>query len=178
MEVLIGAEYGPPADIWSTACMVCFRGTWRPQARPTCHPSPLPLLQAFELATGDYLFEPHSGEDYSRDEGKARQAQARTYAGEQGQGLACLPTSSCPQTTLPTLWSFWETSRQLSPSLAAIPGSSSTAEVGTVEAGRAGGQGTEAPGPPHPRINLAPSPTRQDSCGTSTISSTGACTRC
>lgn len=26
-------------------------------------------LQAFELATGDYLFEPHSGEDYSRDEG-------------------------------------------------------------------------------------------------------------
>jgi hypothetical protein len=28
-----------------------------------------PSLQAFELATGDYLFEPHSGEDYSRDEG-------------------------------------------------------------------------------------------------------------
>ena len=24
--------------------------------------------QAFELATGDYLFEPHSGENYSRDE--------------------------------------------------------------------------------------------------------------
>lgn len=44
LEVLIGAEYGPPADIWSTACM------------------------AFELVTGDYLFEPHSGEDYTRDE--------------------------------------------------------------------------------------------------------------
>lgn len=27
------------------------------------------LFQAFELATGDYLFEPHSGEDYTRDEG-------------------------------------------------------------------------------------------------------------
>ena len=25
-------------------------------------------IQAFELATGDYLFEPHTGEDYSRDE--------------------------------------------------------------------------------------------------------------
>ncbi|KAF7240189.1 SRSF protein kinase 3 [Varanus komodoensis] len=44
LEVLIGANYSTPADIWSTACM------------------------AFELATGDYLFEPHSGEDYTRDE--------------------------------------------------------------------------------------------------------------
>ncbi|CAH0561437.1 unnamed protein product [Brassicogethes aeneus] len=44
LEVLMGGEYNTTADIWSTACM------------------------AFELATGDYLFEPHSSEHYSRDE--------------------------------------------------------------------------------------------------------------
>ncbi|XP_063701587.1 SRSF protein kinase 3 [Culicoides brevitarsis] len=44
LEVIIGAGYDCSADIWSTACM------------------------AFELATGDYLFEPHSGENYSRDD--------------------------------------------------------------------------------------------------------------
>lgn len=44
MEVLLGASYNFTADIWSTACL------------------------AFELSTGDYLFDPHGGEDYSRDE--------------------------------------------------------------------------------------------------------------
>ena len=27
------------------------------------------LFQVFELVTGDFLFEPHSSDDYSRDEG-------------------------------------------------------------------------------------------------------------
>ena len=27
------------------------------------------IVQVFELATGDYLFEPKAGRDYSRDEG-------------------------------------------------------------------------------------------------------------
>lgn len=44
LEVLLGSDYDTSADIWSTACM------------------------AFELATGDYLFEPHGGICYSRDE--------------------------------------------------------------------------------------------------------------
>ncbi|CAF0834733.1 unnamed protein product [Brachionus calyciflorus] len=44
LEVILGSGYTTSADMWSLACM------------------------AFELATGDYLFEPHSGENYSRDE--------------------------------------------------------------------------------------------------------------
>jgi serine/threonine protein kinase len=45
LEVILGAGYNTAADIWSTACM------------------------AFELATGDYLFEPtNAGDDHYQDE--------------------------------------------------------------------------------------------------------------
>ncbi|KAF7667711.1 hypothetical protein LDENG_00049650 [Lucifuga dentata] len=44
LEVLLGSEYGPPADIWSVACM------------------------AFELITGDSLFEPKSRDTFSLEE--------------------------------------------------------------------------------------------------------------
>ncbi|XP_041047798.1 SRSF protein kinase 2-like [Carcharodon carcharias] len=44
LEAILGAGYGSPADIWSTACM------------------------AFELVTGEYLFDPRSGKTFSQDE--------------------------------------------------------------------------------------------------------------
>jgi len=43
-EVILGAGYGPSADIWSLACMT------------------------FELVTGDYLFDPKGTDEYPRDE--------------------------------------------------------------------------------------------------------------
>ncbi|XP_020536265.1 serine/threonine-protein kinase SRPK isoform X2 [Jatropha curcas] len=43
-EVILGSKYSTQADLWSFAC-ICF-----------------------ELATGDVLFDPHSGDNYDRDE--------------------------------------------------------------------------------------------------------------
>lgn len=43
-EVILGSKYSTPADMWSFAC-ICF-----------------------ELAAGDVLFDPHSGDNYERDE--------------------------------------------------------------------------------------------------------------
>ncbi|XP_030403909.1 host cell factor 1 [Gopherus evgoodei] len=69
-----GSPISTPADIWSTACMV--RPPGPPRAPPAGPGSPISTpadiwstaCMAFELATGDYLFEPHSGDEYSRDE--------------------------------------------------------------------------------------------------------------
>lgn len=43
-EVILGSKYSTSADLWSFAC-ICF-----------------------ELATGDVLFDPHTGDNYDRDE--------------------------------------------------------------------------------------------------------------
>ncbi|MCD7454044.1 hypothetical protein HAX54_023312 [Datura stramonium] len=43
-EVILGSQYSTSADLWSFAC-ICF-----------------------ELATGDVLFDPHSGDNFDRDE--------------------------------------------------------------------------------------------------------------
>lgn len=44
LQVILGAPYDTSADVWSLACMV------------------------FELVTGDFLFEPRAGRQYTRDE--------------------------------------------------------------------------------------------------------------
>lgn len=44
IKVIIGIKYLPNTDIWSNACMI------------------------FEMLTGDFLFEPRKGADFSKNE--------------------------------------------------------------------------------------------------------------
>jgi serine/threonine protein kinase len=49
-EVILGAKYAPSVDMWSMGCM------------------------AFELATGDLLFEPKTGQSFDKNDGKVAKA--------------------------------------------------------------------------------------------------------
>lgn len=62
-EVILGAQWGPSADIWSIACIVraCY-----PHVKFAFSST---IRQIFELLTGgDYLFDPASGSRYSKDD--------------------------------------------------------------------------------------------------------------
>lgn len=72
LEVILGAEYGTPADMWSLACMVrvdALQASCMCAVLKHCAVFVCVCLQVFELATGDYLFEPRAGREYTRDEG-------------------------------------------------------------------------------------------------------------
>jgi serine/threonine-protein kinase SRPK3 len=83
-EVLLGARWGPSADIWSVACVVCafyylLSGILASVWLFTC--------QLFELlAGGDYLFDPQAGSRYSKDEDHI--AQIIELVGEFPQNIA------------------------------------------------------------------------------------------
>ena len=57
-----GSGYGPPADIWSLACMAFELATGLSSCVSDSN------VTWARGAAGDYLFEPHSGEEYTRDE--------------------------------------------------------------------------------------------------------------
>ncbi|GLB35703.1 putative CMGC SRPK protein kinase [Lyophyllum shimeji] len=85
-EVILGAKWGPSADIWSVACVVrlflLLLAGYMPLRASPSFPYPLSLVpcplyrpcrcpstQIFELITGgDYLFDPASGSRYSKDD--------------------------------------------------------------------------------------------------------------
>lgn len=83
-EVILGAEYDTSADIWSLGCMVSRRGAlgiydcWEVASlfifnrniNSTLRSflSLSPPSQAFELLTGDFLFDPKSNDRYTKDD--------------------------------------------------------------------------------------------------------------
>jgi serine/threonine-protein kinase SRPK3 len=67
-EVIIGVEWSTPVDMWSMACMV------------------------FEMVTGDLLFDPRSGRNYSRNEDHL--AQFVELLGDIPENVALLGTNS------------------------------------------------------------------------------------
>lgn len=88
------------------------------------------LFQAFELATGDYLFEPHSGEDYTRDEGWLHRTAVSHYHSVTWKPSSDVCVCMCVF-QITSLTSSSCSARSLCPSLclADTPESTSTGEV-------------------------------------------------
>lgn len=58
-EIIVGSPWNETADMWSLACLVS-------SVQDTANPGKL-----FELLTADYLFEPHSGKAFDKDDGNS-----------------------------------------------------------------------------------------------------------
>lgn len=73
------------------------------------------VSQAFELATGDFLFEPHSGEDYSRDEGNL--FLFSKYLSEWPFSMALMLWSSflLVRSSCSCYWTSWKSAETYSP---------------------------------------------------------------
>lgn len=126
VEVLIGADYGPAADIWSTACMVSRWQSFSQRFPPSHHAGSSPGPQAFELATGDYLFDPQAGATFSREEGLSP---ASFCSITLIYFLRICPELVSSQTTSLTSWSCWDRSRPGSRFQEETPNDTSTAKV-------------------------------------------------
>ena len=65
IEVLLGIPYSTSADIWSVACLAFELATGK---KPVCYSCYSYYKLLLMYSVGDYLFEPHQGDTYSRDE--------------------------------------------------------------------------------------------------------------